>query len=156
MNEENRNKTTDGLWLNKSLQTKCANLQVGSVSRRPRVWLRSVMFAGVTRSGDDAAQRAAVAPRWATSATFVLCGKTPFCFCLATRTPFRHTHGRSCSPGGGTTGGSLHFGFDRCFSCRDVCNIYCLLVGSFATRRPVKAELFSKTKKKRRKKNNLL
>lgn len=62
MNEENRNKTKAGLRLNKSLQTKCANLQVGSVSRRPRVWLRSVMSAGVTRSRDDAAQRAAVAP----------------------------------------------------------------------------------------------
>lgn len=62
MNEENRYRTKAGLWLNKSLQTKCANLQVGSVSRRPRVWLPSVTSAGVTRSGDDAAQRAAVGP----------------------------------------------------------------------------------------------
>lgn len=45
------------------------------------------MSAGVTRSGDDVAQRVAAAPAGRHQRHSCFVGKTPFCFCLATRTP---------------------------------------------------------------------
>lgn len=111
------------------------------------------MSAGVTRSGDDKAQRAAAAPAGRHKQHLCFVEKHHFVFVWQHGPPSDTPTVGAAHPAGRLQAG--HFGCDRCFLFADICNIYCLLVGSIATRCPV-AELLKKTQPTLKQQHHLL